>query len=63
MRNDAEALRLIEAVVRVLQAGYSPGRPAFYALGRVHEEVQRARRSLPPMASPDLPISDAAPRA
>lgn len=58
MRDHAEALRLIEKAVLALQGYYPPGRPPFYALGKLHEEFRRARRTIPPAEkaqSPDRP--------
>jgi hypothetical protein len=42
----SEALRLMEKAVLALQGSYHPGRPAFYALGRAHDEICRARREV-----------------
>ena len=46
MRNQdpAQALRIIEQAVLAIQGRYHPGRPMFYAMGRLHSEVQRAQR-------------------
>jgi len=46
MRNDdpARVLALIEKAVLSIQGRYCPGRPMYYAMGRLHEEVRRAQR-------------------
>ncbi len=46
MRNEdhARALRLIEQAVIAIQAECHPGRPMFYAMGRLHDEVRKAKR-------------------
>lgn len=41
-----EALRLMERAVLAIQGRYHPGRPAFYALDRLHAEIRRARREV-----------------
>jgi hypothetical protein len=47
-----QILRLIEKAVLAVQGRYHPGRPMFYALGRVHDELRRAQREAERSASP-----------
>ncbi len=48
MRRDdqMEALRLIEQAALAIQARHHPGRPMFYAMDRLCQEVRRARREV-----------------
>jgi hypothetical protein len=44
MRRELEALRLIEKAVLAIQARQHPGRPLYYAMSRVRDEVLEAQR-------------------
>jgi hypothetical protein len=45
MRQDElEALQLIEKAVVAIQARQHPGRPIYYALSRLRDEVRKAQR-------------------
>ncbi len=46
VKDDAEALRLIEQAVLAMQGRHHPGRPAYYALSHLHSEVRRAQREV-----------------
>ncbi len=44
--DDDEALRLVGLVLQAIQSRYSPGRPLFYRLDRLHREVSAARHEV-----------------
>jgi hypothetical protein len=50
-----QALHLIEQAALAIQARHHPGRPMFYAMDRLCQEVRRARREAAlSVAVPDL---------
>ena len=46
-----EALRLIEQAALAIQAWHHPGRPMFYTMDRIRQEVRCARREAAPSAA------------
>jgi hypothetical protein len=43
---DDEALRLVGLVLQAIQSRYSPGRPLFHRIERLHREVMAARHEV-----------------
>jgi hypothetical protein len=46
MRCELEAPQLIEKAVLAIQARQHPGRPLYYAMSRVRDEVRKAQRDV-----------------